>query len=42
MNKQGGGPKEGAEKASTDAKNTLSSNPEHPLAEHAEEVTSKK
>jgi hypothetical protein len=42
VNKQGAGPQEGAEKASDNTKNALSSNPEHPLKEHAEETTSKK
>ncbi|KAF1830775.1 hypothetical protein BDW02DRAFT_558216 [Decorospora gaudefroyi] len=43
VNKQGGGPQQGAEKASDQAKDhALSSNPEHPLKQHAEETTSKK
>jgi hypothetical protein len=42
VNKQGGGPSEGAEKNSDNTKDTLSSNPTHPLKEHAEETTSKK
>ncbi|KAL5120689.1 hypothetical protein ACEQ8H_001438 [Pleosporales sp. CAS-2024a] len=42
VNDQGAGPKQGAAKASDDAKSGLSSNPEHPLAKHAEQTTSKK
>ncbi|KAF7444027.1 hypothetical protein A1F94_010121 [Pyrenophora tritici-repentis] len=42
VNAQGAGPKEGAEKASDNTKESLSSNPEHPLKEHSEETTSKK
>ncbi|KAF2818968.1 hypothetical protein CC86DRAFT_375398 [Ophiobolus disseminans] len=42
VNDQGGAPEKGAEKVSDDTKSGLSSNPEHPLAKHAEEVTSKK
>lgn len=42
VNEQGAGPKEGAEKASDNTKDSLSSNPSHPLKEHSEEVTSKK
>ncbi|EFQ94647.1 hypothetical protein PTT_07610 [Pyrenophora teres f. teres 0-1] len=42
VNAQGAGPKEGAEKASDNTKDSLSSNPEHPLKEHSEETTSKK
>lgn len=42
VNQQGGGPEQGSEKASDEAKSGLSSNPEHPLAKHAEETTSKK
>jgi hypothetical protein len=42
VNDQGAGPKEGAEKASDNTKDSLSSNPEHPLKEHSEETTSKK
>ncbi|EUC37806.1 hypothetical protein COCVIDRAFT_114232 [Bipolaris victoriae FI3] len=42
VNQQGAGPKEGAEKSSDNTKDTLSSNPEHPLKEHSEETTSKK
>ena len=41
VNDQGAGPKEGAEKASDKAKETLSSNPTHPLEENAEASTSK-
>ncbi|KAF1947585.1 hypothetical protein EJ02DRAFT_449073 [Clathrospora elynae] len=42
VNQQGGAPKEGAEKSSDNTKDGLSSNPEHPLAKHSEETTSKK
>lgn len=42
VNKQGAGPQEGAEQASDNTKNSLSSNPEHPLKQHSEETTSKK
>ncbi|CAG5150139.1 uncharacterized protein ALTATR162_LOCUS2560 [Alternaria atra] len=42
VNQQGAGPKEGAEKASDNAKDSLSSNPTHPLEKHSEETTSKK
>ncbi|KAH8732431.1 Abscisic acid G-protein coupled receptor-domain-containing protein [Phaeosphaeriaceae sp. PMI808] len=42
VNDQGGAPSQGSAKASNQAKSSLSSNPEHPLAKHAEEVTSKK
>lgn len=42
VNDQGGAPKEGAQQASKDTKGGLASNPEHPLAKHAEETTSKK
>jgi len=42
-NAQGGDVKGGAEKVSKDTKESgLASNPEHVLAKHAEEVTSKK
>ncbi|KAI4612889.1 hypothetical protein J4E80_006944 [Alternaria sp. BMP 0032] len=42
VNSQGAGPKEGAEKASDNTKDSLSSNPQHTLEKHAEETTSKK
>jgi hypothetical protein len=42
VNDQGGAPSQGAEKSSDNTKSGLSSNPEHPLAKHAEETTSKK
>ncbi|RYN68490.1 hypothetical protein AA0118_g901 [Alternaria tenuissima] len=42
VNQQGAGPKEGAEKASDNTKDSLSSNPQHTLEKHAEETTSKK
>jgi hypothetical protein len=42
VNDQGGDVKGGAQKQSDDTKSGLSSNPEHPLAKHAEETTSKK
>ena len=42
VNDQGGGVEKGSEKNSDDTKGGLSSNPEHPLAKHAEETTSKK
>jgi hypothetical protein len=42
VNQQGAGPKEGAEKASDNTKDSLSSNPTHPLEKHSEETTSKK
>jgi len=43
VNKQGGAPSQDhAKEASDDFKDNLSSNPEHPLAQHAEDVTSKK
>lgn len=42
VNDQGAGPKQGAQQASSETKSGLSSNPEHPLAKHAEETTSKK
>lgn len=38
----GSGPKEGSKDASEQSKSALSSNPEHILAKHAEETTSKK
>ncbi|KAL6704367.1 hypothetical protein ACN47E_008323 [Coniothyrium glycines] len=41
-NEQGAGPAQGAQKASDEAKSGLQSNPEHPLAKHSEETTSKK
>ena len=43
VNEQGGAPsQEHAKEASDEHKSSLSSNPEHPLAEHAKETTSKK
>jgi hypothetical protein len=42
VNNQGGDVAKGSEKSSDDTKSALSSNPEHPLAKHAEETTSKK
>lgn len=42
VNDQGAGPAGGSEKSSDSTKDSLSSNPTHPLAKHAEEVTSKK
>ncbi|KAF2746555.1 hypothetical protein M011DRAFT_487313 [Sporormia fimetaria CBS 119925] len=42
VNKQGGAPSQDyAKEASDDQKSKLSSNPEHPLAKHSEETTSK-
>jgi hypothetical protein len=40
-NDQGAGPQKGSEKASDDTKGGLPSNPEHVLAKHAEDTTSK-
>jgi hypothetical protein len=42
VNNQGGDVAKGSEKNSDDTKSGLSSNPEHPLAKHADETTSKK
>lgn len=39
---EGAEPSEGSKQASQDTKSELSSNPTHPLAQHAEDVTSKK
>ncbi|KAF1920950.1 hypothetical protein BDU57DRAFT_509458 [Ampelomyces quisqualis] len=41
-NDQGGGVSGGSEQSSDKTKGGLASNPEHPLAKHAEETTSKK
>jgi len=43
VNKQGGAPsQEYAKEASNEQKSNLSSNPTHPLAQHTQDVTSKK